>query len=104
FLIAGFFLFLLLVDLDDFRREKAHFFYAADSLVLAGDFEGAFGLFAMGIHRHVIIFGHTAPSVSLLWVLRKGHVYFTTSSMVVSPSKMLRKPSSRKVTMPSSMA
>ena len=33
-----------------------------------------------------------------------GYVYFSTSSMVVSPSNMPRNPSSRKVTMPSSTA
>ena len=32
------------------------------------------------------------------------HVYFSTSSIVVSPAKMLRKPSCRSVTMPSSIA
>ena len=33
-----------------------------------------------------------------------GYVYFSTSSMVVSPSKMQRRPSWRRVTMPSSIA
>ncbi len=32
------------------------------------------------------------------------YVYFSTSSMVVSPAKMLRKPSWRSVTIPSSIA
>ena len=90
--------FLGLVGLDDFGGEQPHFLDAADGLVLAGDFDGALGLLAVGVQRHVIVFWHNCGS----WVLDQ--VYLTTSSMVVSPSKMLRKPSSRKVTMPSSTA
>jgi hypothetical protein len=91
-----------LVDFDDFGGEKPHFLHPPDGLVLAGDLEGAFGLLAPRIHRHVIVLRHSL--LSLDPESARGHVYFTISSMVVSPSKMPRKPSSRKVTMPSSTA
>jgi len=38
-----------------------------------------------------------------LWTW-KGYVYFSTSSIVVSPAKMLRNPSWRSVTIPNSIA
>ena len=89
-------LLLDLLDLDDLGREQAHFLDPADGLVLAGDLERALGLLAMGVHRHVVVFWHRGNLST--------QVYLTTSSIVVSPSKMLRKPSSRSVTMPSSTA
>ena len=40
-----------------------------------------------------------------IWSFRlRGHVYLRTSSMVVSPAKMLRSPSRRSVFIPSSIA
>src|SRR5207245_7467222 len=74
--------------------EQPHLLDPPDGFVLAVDLERALGLLAMRIHRHVIEFWHRLSS----------QVYFTTSSMVVSPSKILRKPSSRRVTIPSSTA
>ena len=87
---------------DDFGREQAHFLDPANGLVLAGDFNRAFRFLATVVQSDVIVFRHSgmgsAPNAF------GGHVYLTTSSIVVSPSKMLRKPSSRSGTMPSSIA
>src|SRR5262249_35827481 len=69
--------------------------HAGDGFILVGDFQGAFGFLTLGIHGDVAEFGHKGPFAQ---------VYFTTSSIVVSPSKILRKPSSRSVTMPISTA
>ena len=52
-----------LIDLDDFGGEKVHFLDPADGLVLAGDFQGAFGFLAVGVHRDVTVFWHTLLSV-----------------------------------------
>src|SRR5256885_1296107 len=80
---------LLPLDFDDLRREQAHLFDAADGLVLARNLQSALGFLAVGIHCYVIIFRHIAGlSLALNHLtLRKSkhHVYFTTSSMVVSP-------------------
>ena len=51
-------LLLGLVHLDDLGREQAHLLDAPDGFVLAGDFEGALGLLALGIHGHVTEFRH----------------------------------------------
>ena len=58
-LLVGLVLVLGLVDLDDLGGEQAHLLDPANGLVLAGDLQGALGLLAMGIHRHVIVFWHT---------------------------------------------
>ena len=52
-----------LIDLDDFGGEEVHFLDPGDGLVLAGDFQGAFGFLAVGIHRDVTVFWHTFFSV-----------------------------------------
>ena len=81
-----------LVGLDNFDREQIHVLYPADGVILIGHFDRALRLIAAGIQRCVIVFRHG------------GQVYLTTSSMVVSPSKIPRKPSSRNEVMPNSMA
>src|SRR4029077_15099827 len=62
---VGLFLFLVLglVEFDDFGGEQAHFLDAANGLVLAGDFQGALGLLAMGIHGDVIELRHNGLCV-----------------------------------------
>ncbi len=70
-----------------------------NGVVLVGGFDGAVGLFAAGIHGGVGEFGHKGAGLGLRF-----YVYFRTSSIVVSPSKILRRPSARSVVMPSSMA
>jgi hypothetical protein len=55
---------------------------------------------------------HSAVAQGRLWMLEfggffgraKDYVYFSTSSIVVSPAKMLRNPSWRSVTIPNSIA
>ena len=84
-----------LVGFDHFRGEVTHFFEPADGLVLAAHVQGAFGLLPSRIHGNVVEFWHNRPL---------DQVYFRTSSIVVSPSKILRMPSSRNVTIPSSTA
>src|SRR5262249_9710947 len=93
------FLVFLFGGLDDLGGEHAHLFEPPDGLVLVGHFQYPLGFLASGVHCHVVEFRHKARRA-----LSRDQVYLTTSSMVVSPSKMLRKPSSRRVTIPNSTA
>jgi hypothetical protein len=43
---------------DDLGGEEAHVADATDGLVLAADFEGAFGFLAPGVHGHIIVLWH----------------------------------------------